>query len=169
MTNVSLFLSGLLVDFSVLSGYNQADPSTATAGHAVKSTQPGIPEYFNLRPTLEKDYGYSNAVKIGDNLIISGAVSMSDSGVVTGPGDMELRMKNCYNDLEEILTHYGDTVNDIYTENIYTTDINEFERVSGFRNTIYKKQFPTGTWLDVKGLAVPNQFIEIDMEAHRST
>jgi len=43
----------------------------------------------------------------------------------------------------------------------------EFIRVSGFRNSIYKKQFPTGTWLEVKGLAVAGQLIEIDMEAHK--
>ena len=36
------------------------------------------------------------------------------------------------------------------------------------RNSIYKKQFPTGTWLEVKGLAVKGQLIEIDMEAHKS-
>jgi hypothetical protein len=30
-----------------------------------------------------------------------------------------------------------------------------------------KKQFPTGTWLEVKGLALKGQVIEIDMEAHK--
>ena len=37
-----------------------------------------------------------------------------------------------------------------------------------FRKSIYKKQFPAGTWLEVKGLALPGQLIEIDMEAHKS-
>ena len=57
------------------------------------------PEYFNLRPALEKQYGYTHAVKIGNELTISGAVSMTDSGVVIGAGDMALQMKNCYGDL----------------------------------------------------------------------
>jgi 2-iminobutanoate/2-iminopropanoate deaminase len=43
-----------------------------------------------------------------------------------------------------------------------------FINVSGFRDSIYKKPFPTGTWLEVKGLALPGQLIEIDMEAHKS-
>ena len=125
------------------------------------------PEYFNLRPALEKEYGYTHAVKIGNELIISGAVSMTDSGVVIGPGDMELQMKNCYSDLEKILKHYGYTFDDVYKENVYTTDMKEFERVSVYRNSIYTKQFPTGTWLEVKGLALDNQLIEIDMEARK--
>ena len=168
MTKVSLFISSLLFGFSILSSCNNADTSKATADNSVKTTQSDTPEYFNLRPKLEKDYGYSHAVKIGDDLKISGAVSMTDSGVVIGPGNMELQMKNCYSDLEKILKHYGYTFDDVYAENIYTTDMKEFERVSGFRNTIYKKQFPTGTWLEVKGLALVNQLIEIDMEAHKT-
>ena len=126
------------------------------------------PEYFLLRPELEKKYGYSHAVKIGDDLKISGAVSMDNDGNLIGEGDMNLQMKNCYKDLEKILKHFGYTFNDVVAENVYTTDMAEFIRVSEYRNTIYKKQFPTGTWLEVKGLALPNQMIEIDMEAHKS-
>ncbi len=81
------------------------------------------PEYFNLRPALEKQYGYTHAVKIGNELIISGAVSMTDSGVVIGTGDMELQMKNCYSDLGKILQHYGYTFDDVFKENVYTTNM----------------------------------------------
>ncbi|MBL7721712.1 MAG: RidA family protein [Chitinophagaceae bacterium] len=126
------------------------------------------PEYYLLRPELEKSYGYSHAVKIGDELKISGAVSMDDKGTIVAPGNMEQQMKNCYSDLEKILKHYGYTFDDVVAENVYTTNMKDFISVSGLRNSIYKKQFPTGTWLEVKGLAVDGQLIEIDMEAHKS-
>ena len=136
----------------------------------VKETvkQPETPEYFLLRPEVEKTYGYSHAVRIGDDLKISGAVSMDDAGNLTAAGDMDQQMKNCYSDLEKILKHYGFTFDDVVVENVFTTDMAEFIRVSGYRNSIYTKQFPTGTWLEVKGLALPGQLIEIDMEAHKS-
>ena len=127
------------------------------------------PEYFNLRPKVEKEYGYTHAVRIGDHLKISGAVSMDDEGKLVAEGNLEQQMKNCYSDLEKILKHYGYTFDDVTAENIYTTNMAEFIKVSGYRNSIYKKQFPTGTWLEVKGLALPNQLIEIDMEAHKSS
>jgi enamine deaminase RidA (YjgF/YER057c/UK114 family) len=134
------------------------------------ATVPGVntPEYFLLRPEVEKLYGYSHAVKIGDDIKISGAVSMDDKGNLTAPGSMEKQMQNCYNDLAKILQHYGYSFDDVVVENIYTTNMAEFIRVSSFRNTIYKNQFPTGTWLEVKGLAIPGQLIEIDMEAHKA-
>lgn len=123
------------------------------------------PDYFLFRPAVEKEYGYTHAVKIGDHIKISGAVSMDDKGVLTAPGNLEQQMKNCYSDLEKILAHYGCTFDNVYSENIFTTNMAEMIKVSGFRNSIYKKQFPTGNWLEVKGLALPGQLIEIDMEA----
>jgi 2-iminobutanoate/2-iminopropanoate deaminase len=160
---VTLFLSLLLA----ASCTNSGKPVEVT-GVEQKSVQSETPEYFNFRPKLEKEYGYTHAVRIGNDLKISGAVSMDDKGVIVAPGNMEQQMKNCYSDLEKILKHYGYTFDDVVAENVYTTNMKDFINASGFRNSIYKKQFPTGTWLEVKGLAVDGQLIEIDMEAHKS-
>jgi 2-iminobutanoate/2-iminopropanoate deaminase len=130
--------------------------------------QTEIPEYFLLRPGVEKLYGYSHAVKIGDDLKISGAVSMDSAGNLIAAGNLDQQMKNCYSDLEKILQHYGYTFDDVVVENVYTTNMTEFIKCSSYRNSIYKKQFPTGTWLEVKGLALQGQLIEIDMEAHKT-
>ena len=63
------------------------------------------PEYFQLRPEVEKAYGYSHAVKIGNNIKISGAVSMDNEGNITAIGDFKQQMKNCYSDLDKILKY----------------------------------------------------------------
>lgn len=126
---------------------------------------PEKPDYFIFRPEVEKAYGYTHAVKIGNHIKISGAVSMDEKGILVAPGNMEQQMRNCYSDLEKILAHYGCTFEDVYAENIYTTDMAGLEKVLGVRSEIYKNHFPTGTWLEVKGLALPGQLIEIDMEA----
>ncbi len=147
---------------------NQPSAEKAPEVSNETTTVSNKPDYFNLRPELEKTYGYTHAVKIGNELKISGAVSMDDKGVLLAAGNMDQQMKNCYADLEKILKHYNCSFEDVVAENIYTTNMAEFERVSVFRNSIYQKQFPTGTWLEVKGLALPGQLIEIDMEAHIS-
>jgi 2-iminobutanoate/2-iminopropanoate deaminase len=169
MTN-PLKISGqltLLVTIGVLAiSLNSCSEPSKEIKEAVIESE--IPEYFLLRPEVEKTYGYSHAVKIGDDLKISGAVSMDNDGNLIGADDMELQMKNCYSDLTKILKHFGYTFDDVVVENVFTTDMAEFIRVSGYRNSIYTKQFPTGTWLEVKGLALPGQLIEIDMEAHKS-
>ena len=125
-------------------------------------------EYFNLRPEIEKAYGYTHAVRIGDDIKISGAVSMDDEGNPTAVGDLEQQMKNCYADLAKVLAHYGCTFDDVIVENVFTTDMPKFLEAAAYRGTIYPTQFPTGSWLEVKRLALPELMIEIEMEAHRS-
>ncbi len=124
------------------------------------------PEYFNLRPEVEKAYGYSHAVKIENSIKVSGAVSMDNEGNPTAVGDLLLQMKNCYADLEKVLKHYGCTFDDVVVENVFTTDMPAFLEHAGYRNSIYTRHFPTGTWLEVKGLALPEFLIEIELEVH---
>lgn len=129
---------------------------------------PEVPEYFHLRPEVEKAYGYTHAVRIGEDIRISGAVSMDDQGNPTAVDDLEQQMKNAYSDLEKVLKHFGCTFDDVIVENVFTTDMAKFLEVSSYRSSIYTKQFPTGSWLEVKGLALPEFMIEIELEAYRS-
>ena len=125
------------------------------------------PEYFLLRPDVEKAYGYSHAVKIGNSIKVSGAVSMDDAGTPLGIGDIEKQMKNCYTDLRKILEHYDCTFDDVVVENIFTTDMAAFLEVAAYRGEIYTNHFPTGSWLGVKELALPEFLIEIELEVHK--
>tara|TARA_R110000764_G_scaffold142687_1_gene230724 strand:+ start:604 stop:1131 length:528 start_codon:yes stop_codon:yes gene_type:complete len=126
------------------------------------------PEYFQLRPEVEKAYGYSHAVRIGNDIKISGAVSMDNQGNPTAVGDLNQQIINCYADLEKILRHYDCTFDDVIVENIFTTNMPKLLEASAYRNEIYKKQFPTGSWLGVKELAMPEFLIEIELEVHKT-
>lgn len=126
-----------------------------------------LPEYFLLRPEVEKAYGYSHAVKIGNSIKVSGAVSMDNEDNPTAVGNLEQQMKNYYADLDTILKHYGCTFDDVVVENIFTTNMPKFLDVAAYRAEIYKKHFPTGSWLGVKELAIPEFMIEIELEVHK--
>ena len=161
----------VLVSFFLLSSCNQV-PKKATVLEEEKTVavqaEVEKPEYFLLRPEVEKAYGYSHAVKIGNSIKISGAVSMDNEGNPTAFGDLKQQMKNCYADLQKILTHYGCTFDDVVKENIFTTNMPKMLEVSGYRAEIYKNGFPTGSWLEVKGLALPEFMVEIELEVHKA-
>jgi len=126
------------------------------------------PEYFQLRPEVEEAYGYTHAVKIGNEIKISGAVSMDEEGNPTAVGDLGQQMKNCYADLKKILDHFDCTFDDVVVENVFTTDMALFLENAGYRNTIYTKHFPTGSWLGVEELALPEIMIEIELEVYKA-
>lgn len=125
------------------------------------------PEYFNLRPEVEKAYGYSHAVKIGNSIKVSGAVSMDDKGAPIAVGDFLQQMKNCYTDLDKVIKHYERNFDDVVVENVFTTDMPAFLENADYRNSIYTKQFPTGSRLEVRVLALPEFLIEIELEVHK--
>lgn len=156
----------LLFLFGVVLFTMQSCEQVAEATEIKMTTE--TPEYFLLRPEVEKAYGYSHAVKIGNSIKISGAVSMDDAGNPTAVGDLEQQMKNCYADLEKVLKHYGCTFDDVVVENVFTTNMALFLEHAAYRSEIYTKQFPTGSWLGVKELALPELMIEIELEAHKA-
>ncbi len=166
--NQPIILASILVLLLMATSCNYADKPKETANQDIKPVQGESPEYFSLRVETEKAYGYTHAVKIGNDIKISGAVSMDDAGNPMAKGDLLQQMKNCYSDLDKVLKHYDCTFDDVVAENIFTTNMPEFLKQSAYRNTIYKKQFPTGSWLGVKELALPEFMIEIELEVHKT-
>ncbi len=146
---------------------NNAATSTENQNPSRIAIEIDTPQYYSLRVETEKAYGYTHAVKIGHDIKISGAVSMDDAGAPTAVGDLLQQMKNCYSDLDKVLQHYGCTFDDVIVENVFTTNMPEFLKQSAYRNTIYTKQFPTGSWLGVKELALPEFMIEIELEVYK--
>lgn len=169
-TKIPNQLKFILIIFALSFTFQSCEQKQKAAPEVEKETIVELkkPEYFLLRPEVEKAYGYSHAVKIGNDIKISGAVSMDDEGNPTALGDLEQQMKNCYADLEKVLKHYGCTWDDVVVENIFTTNMPLFLEKATYRNEIYTKHFPTGTWLGVKELALPEFMIEIEMEVHIS-
>jgi len=93
---------------------------------------------------------------------------MDDEGAPKAVGDFLQQMKNCYSDLDKVLKHYGCSFDDVVVENVFTTDMPAFLEHAEYRNTIYTKHFPTGSWLEVKGLALPEFLIEIELKVHKN-
>lgn len=169
MRNLFSFILIAILNALIITGCNNGgDTSKITAAEST-AKHIDTAEYFNLRPEIEKAYGYSHAVKIGSDIKISGAVSMDDKGNPTAKGDFLQQMKNCYSDLDKILKHYGCTFNDVILENVLTTNMPEFLKYAEYRNGIYKKQFPTGSWYGVRELALPEFMIEIELEVYKPT
>jgi 2-iminobutanoate/2-iminopropanoate deaminase len=168
-TNQVLLSLMLFVIVFTVPGCEQKENASGNNAENIAGGESDKPDYFLLRPTVEKAYGYSHAVKIGNSIKISGAVSIDEEGNPTAVGNLGQQMKNCYSDLDKILKHYGCNFDDVVVENIFTTDMALFLENSTYRNEIYTKQFPTGSWLGVKELALPGLMIEIELEVHKQS
>lgn len=63
-------------------------------------------EQASLGMPWEEEYGYAQAVKVGDTVYLSGQVSHDDDANVLGTDDMEVQMRAAYGNIAKVLAQY---------------------------------------------------------------
>lgn len=120
-------------------------------------------ETKNFGMPWEKDYGYSQAVKSGDSIFISGQVSHDDKGKVVGHGDMEAQMRTAYSNIKNILSQYGATMENLVEETLFVTDMDSaFAAAVKCRKEVFNgNPNIASTIVQIQRLAFPQLLIEI--------
>ena len=127
----------------------------------------------------EKGYGYSQAVKVGDTIYVSGQLSHDDKGSMVGPepfdekgnitdyGNMETQMRQTYANAKKVLAQYGATLDNAVEEVVYVRDVDAALVVAGkVRAEAYSgTPVVASTMLATPRLAFPGQLIEIKLLA----
>jgi 2-iminobutanoate/2-iminopropanoate deaminase len=111
----------------------------------------------------EKEYGYAQAVKIGDTIYVSGQVSHDDNGNIVGRGDMEAQMRQAYVNIQKLLVHYGATMENIVDEILFVTDMDAaFGAAVKCRQEVFLgNPVVASTIIQIQRLAFPDLMIEI--------
>lgn len=120
-------------------------------------------ETKSLNMPWEQEYGYSQAVKVGDTIYLSGQVSHDDKGNVVGIDDMEMQMLQSYANIQKVLAHYGATMDNIVDEVLFVTDMETAHAARGKCGQEIFASNPTvaSTIVQIQRLALPEFMIEI--------
>jgi 2-iminobutanoate/2-iminopropanoate deaminase len=120
-------------------------------------------ETKNFGMPWEKEYGYAQAVKIGDTIYVSGQVSHDDDGNIVGQGHMEAQMRQAYANIQKLLAKYGTTMENIVDEIIFVTDMDAaFAAAVKCRQEIFSgNPVIASTIIQIQRLAFPELMIEI--------
>ena len=115
------------------------------------------PTCMHRDPAGEKSIGYCQAVRIGNDLYISG---------VTSSGPMERALPQVYDKLKSILEANGLTFANVVKENVYATDLDAFIKASSERKPYYGANLPAATWVQVQRLFAAALVLEVELIAH---
>jgi enamine deaminase RidA (YjgF/YER057c/UK114 family) len=120
-------------------------------------------ETKSLDMPWEKEYGYAQALKVGDTVYVSGQVSHDDTGNIVGLGDMEAQMHQAYANIRKVLAQYGATMDNIVDEILFVTDMNTaFAAAVKCREDIFfGTPVVASTIVQIQRLAFPELMIEI--------
>jgi enamine deaminase RidA (YjgF/YER057c/UK114 family) len=108
--------------------------------------------------------GYSRAVRIGQQIEVTGTVSIKD-GVVFGEGDPYLQTKQILDIIEDQITQLGATLDDVIRTRIYVTDINYWEEVGRAHAEKFNENKPATSLIEVSKLISPEYLVEIEASA----
>jgi 2-iminobutanoate/2-iminopropanoate deaminase len=120
-------------------------------------------ETKSLGMAWEKEYGYAQAVKVGDTIYVSGQVSHDDKGDIVGRGDMEVQMRQAYANIQNVLAQYGVTMENIVDETLFVTDMDAaFAAAVKCRQDVFSgTPVVASTIVQIQRLAFPELMIEI--------
>lgn len=110
---------------------------------------------------------WSNAIRAGDMLFISGQVARAFEGGTGLVGEDEYaQTKQIFARIERILKAAGGTLDNLVKMTIYMVDITKNTEVWRARREFFTGDFPTSTLVEVRALAKPEVLVEIETVAY---
>lgn len=131
-----------------------------SAAKNLAAPQPTKFETYHAGP-WEQEIGYSQAVRSGTMLFVSGTVGANSKGE---PADLDGQMKKAYTAIQKTLAHFNTDFSHVVMERIYTTDIDSLIRSQPTRKQFYGESAPAATWVEVRRLYGQADKIEIEVQ-----
>jgi 2-iminobutanoate/2-iminopropanoate deaminase len=108
---------------------------------------------------------YTDAVRAGDLLFVSGCVPVDGEGRLVGAGDVVAQARQVFANIGSILAGAGSGPEDVVKVTVFLTDIDERPEINPVRQEFFGDVRPASTLVEVSRLAVPGARIEIEAVA----
>ena len=108
---------------------------------------------------------YTDAVRHGDLLFISGVGPLDAEGKVVGGADAAAQCEQVFRNMARILEAAGLGFPDVLKVTVYLTDVNDRVRINPVRQRTFGASRPASTLFGVAQLALPGMKIEIEAVA----
>lgn len=104
---------------------------------------------------------YTDAVRFGDLLFVSGVAPLDGAGHVIND-DVVAQAQQVFVNLEKILKVSGARFADILKVTLFLTDVNDRAKINPVRQQYFGDVRPASTLIGVKELAIPGMKIEVE-------
>ena len=131
---------------------------------------PSIYQQTNMKTIINSDHApkpvgpYSQAVRAGNTLYISGQVAIDPISNTIIKSNIEDETTQIMKNIENILKEAGLMFDNVVRTKIYLTNMNDFSAVNNVYGSYFKSNPPARTTIEVSGLPLGVN-VEIDMIA----
>lgn len=107
-------------------------------------------------------YPFSDAVRTGNLLFVSGQVGMRDGKVVEG---IEEQTRATLENIRAVLAQAGASLEDVVKVTVFITDMSLWPKMNEVYREYFTKELPARSALGVNGLALPELLVEMECVA----
>ncbi len=108
---------------------------------------------------------YTDAVRFGNLLFISGMVSADGDGNVVAVGDVAGQTRKIFENMGKILESEGCGFGDILKVTLYMRNMEDRPKINPVRQQVFGDARPASTLVEINKLVHPDMLIEIDAVA----
>ena len=108
---------------------------------------------------------FTDAVRAGNLLFVSGFVPVDGEGRLVGGDDVVAQARQVFANVGSILEAGGATFADVVKVTVYVTNIDDRVRINPVRQEVFGDTRPASTLVEVSALVVPGAKVEIDAVA----
>jgi enamine deaminase RidA (YjgF/YER057c/UK114 family) len=126
-----------------------------------------MPDRQNISSSspYEPVFGYSRAVRVGNQVYVAGTVAWGDDGKVTGEGDMYAQARQAIRNIEKALIQAGALLKHVVRTRAFVADISRFDEVARAHGEAFGDIRPAATVVEVKALVDAVMLVEIGADA----
>jgi 2-iminobutanoate/2-iminopropanoate deaminase len=109
---------------------------------------------------------YTDAVRCGDFLFISGCVGFDGDGNIVAKGNVAGQMRQALENMKACLAAANMTFENVVKVTVYLVDVNDRVAINSVRQEFFKSSKPASTLIGVRELAGPDILVEIEAVAY---
>jgi 2-iminobutanoate/2-iminopropanoate deaminase len=108
---------------------------------------------------------FTDAVRTGDLLFVSGIVAVDADGALVGAGDVVAQIRQVFENMRAVLAAAGCSFDDVVKVTVFLTDVDDRPRINPVRQEVFGEARPASTLVEVSRLAVEGALVEIECVA----
>lgn len=122
-------------------------------------------KYYSSGTRWEPVVGYSRAIRVGNQVFVTGTTATDEKGEVVGEGDAYGQAVQAIRNIERALFALGSSLADVVRTRMFVTDIERWEEFGRAHGEFFDAVRPCTTMVEVSRLIDERMLIEIEAEA----